>query len=308
MEKINVSKSIVNINVSTCSLLCSEEHADAHFLFRCCDDDDVDSIALSKSLPAITADVERNDTETEINVSRVKKIAVHKLILAAGSPIFHQMFYGQLKETKPIEIVDVSVNAFIEFLQFFYLAQPILTWANAGEVIYCGCKYQVPHVVDAYKEFLANDVLDRNNVCSILKIAIRYEFSKLIADCEKVIREYSSSVLDDIDFVRCDRVTLKYILSMENLDCHESDVFTACIKWAMEQQKLSVERKKFTSRNLKEWLGECWNLIRFPTMKIDEFTTIATDYRNYFESDEIADILGYIVHKTPMKNSSYNQG
>lgn len=147
--------------------------------------------------------------------------------------------------------------------------------------------------------------MDSNKVCSILQLAIRFEFSTLITDCVKVIRDCSSSILEEIDLVRCDRVTLKHILSMENLNCHEHDVFAACIKWAMEHQKLSVERKKFTSKNLKEWLGECWYLIRFPTMKIDEFTTIAKVYRNYFENDEIADILGYIVKQIPMKNCLY---
>lgn len=117
MDKLNVSKSIVNKNVSSCSLWCSEEHADAHFLFRCCDDDDNDTATTSSKC----VDVQTNGTETETDDPTVKKIAVHKLILAAGSPVFHQMFYGQLKETKPVEIVDVSVDGFTEFLQFFLL-------------------------------------------------------------------------------------------------------------------------------------------------------------------------------------------
>lgn len=44
----------------------------------------------------------------------------HKSILAAGSPIFHEMFYGRHKNMETIQILDHDQCAFRLFLESFY--------------------------------------------------------------------------------------------------------------------------------------------------------------------------------------------
>lgn len=40
------------------------------------------------------------------------EIHAHKYLLAIASPVFHTMFYGELKETSPILIEDISHGVF----------------------------------------------------------------------------------------------------------------------------------------------------------------------------------------------------
>lgn len=47
----------------------------------------------------------------------VTRIPAHKNLLAAGSKVFRTMFYGDLKETGDVRVVDTSDAAFKEFLQ-----------------------------------------------------------------------------------------------------------------------------------------------------------------------------------------------
>lgn len=51
-----------------------------------------------------------------------QRIPALKPLLAAYSPVFDRMFYGELKETGDVEITDVSAEAFEEIVRFpFFL-------------------------------------------------------------------------------------------------------------------------------------------------------------------------------------------
>lgn len=69
------------------------------------------------------------------------KIPAHRLVLMVRSSVFERMFYGDLKEDRTVTIVDVSAEAFAEFLQLFYLTKVELTTDNIGEVLKLIDKY-----------------------------------------------------------------------------------------------------------------------------------------------------------------------
>lgn len=64
----------------------------------------------------------------------LQKRGAHKNLLANTSDVFDAMFYGDLKETGDISIVDASDAAFEEFLQYFYQCKVKLTAKNIAEV------------------------------------------------------------------------------------------------------------------------------------------------------------------------------
>lgn len=49
----------------------------------------------------------------------VDRLPAHRIILAAASSVFHQMFYGDLRKENDVLISDTTKDAFAEFLQFF---------------------------------------------------------------------------------------------------------------------------------------------------------------------------------------------
>lgn len=54
---------------------------------------------------------------------------------------FQLMFYGGFKEETEVCIKDTSVDEFKEFLQFFYLQEPTLTFENVPKVMELLDKY-----------------------------------------------------------------------------------------------------------------------------------------------------------------------
>lgn len=68
------------------------------------------------------------------NKDEVTRIGAHQNLLGAASDVFRAMFYGELKESAEIRVVDTSDAAFKEFLQYFYQRRVKLTIENVTEV------------------------------------------------------------------------------------------------------------------------------------------------------------------------------
>ena len=45
------------------------------------------------------------------------RIYAHKCLLAMNNPVFKSMFYGELKETKEIEVPDLNERGFLNLLR-----------------------------------------------------------------------------------------------------------------------------------------------------------------------------------------------
>lgn len=72
-----------------------------------------------------------------------EKVKAHKVFLSLDCPVFDTMFFGSIPEKGDVPIVDVSAEAFIEFLQFFYLDEVKLSSANIVEVTNLCKKYEM---------------------------------------------------------------------------------------------------------------------------------------------------------------------
>lgn len=110
-----------------------------------------------------------------------------------------------------------------------------------------------------------------------------------IKTCEKNIIASPKEIFASDAFQRCEKETLKRILHLD-LICKEIEVFNACLKWAKyrcEQNDLDETQAK----NLKLHLGDCLSLIRFGTMKSDEFTALAMKNDGLFTPEEFKDII-----------------
>lgn len=65
------------------------------------------------------------------NGDNIESVVAHRSLLAAGSCVFRRMFYGDLKEGTEVPIVDVSIDGFIAFLQYFYME--VVTYNSTGQ-------------------------------------------------------------------------------------------------------------------------------------------------------------------------------
>uniref|UniRef100_A0A914H8H7 BTB domain-containing protein n=1 Tax=Globodera rostochiensis TaxID=31243 RepID=A0A914H8H7_GLORO len=87
-------------------------------------------------------------------------LPAHKAFLMAASDVFEAMFSFDAQnadpsgEAKPVEVLDVKVEAFKAMLSFIYVDDVSgLNGANAIAVLYAAKKYNLPELVDSCVDF-----------------------------------------------------------------------------------------------------------------------------------------------------------
>lgn len=224
----------------------------------------------------------------------VAEIKAHKAVLAAFSPKYMAQFYTAFKVENPIIVKDVSAAGFEEFLQFFYLDTVKLTHKNIADVLTLAAE-SAKGFFDECISFVS-DTLTVDNVCQSYHLAVKYNNDDLIEKCERKISSDSYEVFLSNAFLSCTAGDLFNILQLDSLNCKETDVFDACILWAincgtasgLDSEKVEDIRKILTSDNLP---GQLLHQIRFGAMSIEEFMNCYKNYKQLFTEDEREEIL-----------------
>lgn len=215
------------------------------------------------------------------------QIPAHKTLMAARSDVFEAMFYGTVKEKGDIKIVDATVAAFKEFLQFFYLSRLSFTNENIAYVMDLVNKYNVNGGMNICVSFL-RDMLTVHNACTVYGLAILYEQEDLKQKVEdKISNNTKAFVFDSPSFLKCNKVILSHILKLNSLSCPETEVFKACIDWV----KATSGMESITRVMIQTHLGDLFYNIGFGLMKIDEFSALVPLYGNLFSRDEYKEII-----------------
>lgn len=234
-----------------------------------------DNQTLSECIKKLYLDMETADINfvIESDNGSTERVPVHKSILASVSDVFKAMFYGDLKEDEGVKMTDVTVAAVKEFLQFFYFGKVQLTEENIAEVMHLGHKYNVTKCEQVCIEFL-KDTLNEGNVCIAMDLAILYDQDELIKLCEKQVLLNTSAVLKSNSFIEGDRRILAHILKMNLFTCSEVELFEACMEWVKAQSNQNVLSEELVEAQL----GELFYEIRFRSMTVQQFITLATSY------------------------------
>lgn len=214
------------------------------------------------------------------------QIPAYKTLLAARCDVFEAMFYGTVKEKGDIKIVDATVAAFKEFLQFFYRSRLSLTNENIAYVMDLVNKYNIIGGMNICLSFL-RDTLIEHNACTAYGLAILYEQEGLKQIVEDKISNNTKAVFNSPSFLKCNKVTLSHILKLSSLSCPETEVFKACIDWVKATSGIEV----ITREMIQTHLGNLFYNIGFGLMKIDEFSALVPLYGNLFSRGEYKEII-----------------
>ncbi len=96
---------------------------------------------------------------------------------------------------------------------------------------------------------------------------------------------------------------LSRILAMDELSCDEMFIFHETMNWASEACRKSMIEP--TIENKKLQLGQCFDLIRFPTMTSEQFSVCIAE-EGLFNSTELIDILGYLTLRRTLKTKRFS--
>ncbi|XP_012264537.1 BTB/POZ domain-containing protein 3 isoform X2 [Athalia rosae] len=196
-------------------------------------------------------------------------IPAHKYVLATGSSVFYAMFYGGLAENKKdIEVPDVEPAAFLTLLKYMYCDEIQLEADTVLATLYVAKKYIVPHLARACVNYLETS-LTAKNACLLLSQSRLFEEPDLMQRCWEVIDAQAEMALRSEGFVDIDIHTLESVLSRETLNCKETHLWDAALRWASAE--CTRRELEATPANQRRLLGSALNLIRLPAMSLEEF-------------------------------------
>lgn len=256
------------------------------------EDDGYENPYLATSVKKLYLNRKTADVHFEFNVNgRCERVPAHKAILAVNSDSFDAMFYGELCERNSIKIVDVTIDAFKEFLRFFYLDKVKLTMKNIADVVKLSKMYLLELAPSICEHFLM-DSLNIENVCFSYGLAILFDLDDLKVKCEKMISLNTDAVFQSIGFKECHKSVLSYILKSETLSCTETDLFSACMEWV----QVASGQDSVTRKIINEQLGNLFFEIRFGSMTHKQFSALLStiDCGDLFSNQELAEIIQMI--------------
>ena len=127
-------------------------------------------------------------------------------------------------------------------------------------LIYGAEKYMLSGMVRHYSAWISDNI-NQDTICPALNCAILYNIPDLHARCLDYVLMHAQEVIQGIKFRKLSCESLKLILSSDDLDVEESEVFEACLHWAREQCHMTGQ--EVTDDLIRETLGDCLYLIRF---------------------------------------------
>ncbi|XP_049318053.1 kelch-like protein 17 isoform X2 [Bactrocera dorsalis] len=158
-------------------------------------------------------------------------VPAHRLILAAASPYFENLFKGEQGNNPVIEINDIDSDTFERLITFCYTGKAFITVNNVGAMLKAALILQLDDVTSSCVDFLITNIndytlqaaytLERETQCERLK-------QKLIEYEIKNFMEISRGV----EFLSFDVEKLQRILESDNLHItREEDAYDAIKRW-----------------------------------------------------------------------------
>lgn len=209
----------------------------------------------------------------------------HKLILAISSSEFENL-------SNIVFLPEYTFNGFREFLRYIYTNEIILDEKNIIEVFQLSEKFQIKSLVKLCTEKIKN-FLSSNENCDFLTNwlgiwVISDVKNELINYCGKNPLKYFNSE----NVLILEKNDLEKILKLDFVEAPEADFYNLALMWSKSQ---CIRNNMETSdKNLREFLGDLFYLIRFPSMTSDEFENCFNYTSELLTIDESLFILYFI--------------
>jgi len=180
------------------------------------------------------------------------------------------------------------------FHSFIYTDNAIVSPKTVLPLMYAGKRYQLPKLINECQRILQANI-SIGNVCVILDQAVFFNELELVNKSVEFIAGHIDTVLRTDAFLGLTQEALRYIVSSDKLHMNETVLYHACLRWADAQRPGGLARTgNATDPVLRENLGDVLYYIRFPTMTLREFATIA-GHSDVLSCGEKSSIYYYIA-------------
>ena len=167
-------------------------------------------------------------------------MSAHRVIVAAGSPVFHAMLYGNMKESsqKEIELTNIDSSTLKMLLSFIYSGHVRTNLMDCVELLRAADYFDIKELktmcLDMVKEKLFDIGFD-DLIYNITTLAIRYQLDSLLDVCVTHIEIHIEEVIDCSWFGSLPLSVLTVLVKSSNLEVRELDLFLAVAEWCKQQ-------------------------------------------------------------------------
>ena len=159
-------------------------------------------------------------------------VSGHRAIVAAGSPVFHAMLYGNMKESseKEIKLSSVDTETFSNLLRFIYTGRIKINPECFENILDAARFFNVSSVEVQVADYIAKS-LDNKNFYSILNVAIDKKFDHLLEHCLIFMDANANELVNSSNFSRLPAEVVLKVCQSSDLDIKEIDLFLALVEW-----------------------------------------------------------------------------
>ena len=188
-------------------------------------------------------------------------VSCHRAIVAAGSPVFHAMLYGNMKESneKEIELPSVDTETFKALLSFMYTGKIEIDSENCYNILEVAHYYNVTLLETISVDFISS-LLTTENCCQMATLAKDKGLDMLLKKCLNFIFANAYNAVQHTSFNSLPSDLILMICKSSEVCIQEIDLFLAIVKW-YEHQRIEVP---------KEEIQNIANEIRYPLISISD--------------------------------------
>jgi len=186
-----------------------------------------------------------------------EKIKGHRQLIASRCEVMKTLLYGSWSEGEEIKVGnEINPNMFRKLLEFVYGGSVQIDESNALPLMELAHKYSLLSLEEACASFLGK-TLDIENVLPIYQISLTLSREDLSEVCLTFIRAHPSEVLGSKAFLDVGEDLATSIISDDELNMDEMDIFEAALRWGKHKATENSE-------DLEQVMSGLVQVIRFP--------------------------------------------
>jgi len=163
-------------------------------------------------------------------------VSAHRVIVAAGSPVFRAMLYGGTKESNESEIELPTVDSAVlkKLVDFVYTGKVQTTLGDCLDLLQAAHYFGIASLENLCVDTMAAS-LDLHNYSNIITIAFQQQFDPLFKRCLEMMETNADEIICTSEFLSLPLPVMTTFMESSNLEVKEIDLFLALVKWHSHQ-------------------------------------------------------------------------
>ncbi|XP_065887347.1 BTB/POZ domain-containing protein 9-like [Dysidea avara] len=163
-------------------------------------------------------------------------VSAHRVIVAAGSPVFRAMLYGGTKESnqKEIELPTVDSVVLKRLIDFVYTGKVQTTLDDCLDLLQAAHYFGIASLENLCVNMMVAS-LDLHNYSNTITIAFQQQFDVLFKHCLEMMETRANEIICTTEFLSLPLPLIAMFMELSNLEVKEIDLFLAAVKWHSHQ-------------------------------------------------------------------------